>query len=177
MTSDYDDDKPITRQAVAAKNRTAPGKVTGRLHAAIMEMVWKGSCRAEAATAAQMTDHSLRQALRKPHVKAFYLAELGALRTSERAKTFHRLVDLRDQDENKNAAVAAAKLLEVLDAEASARPLSPAMTPGLSIVIVTAPSQSAPSPTIDVRPTHIEGHGPRRDANGDPVFDPFPDED
>jgi hypothetical protein len=172
MTND-DDDQPITRQAIAARNRSAPGKVTGRLHAAIMEMVWKGSCRAEAAQAAQMTDHSLREALRRPHVRAFYLAELGILRTSERAKTFHRLCVLRDQDENRNAAVAAARLLEALYAEAASNPIS-TMRPGVTIVIQQP--TGAPPPTVAARPV-VTIEGPRRDGRGDPIFDPYPGRD
>jgi hypothetical protein len=83
---------------------------------------------------------------RKPHVKAFYLAELGVLRESERPKTFHRLCDLRDQDENKNAAVAAAKALEQISDIEVARP-SNAPSPGVTIRIIN----QAPAP-IDITP-------------------------
>ena len=123
-----------TRQALEAVNRSYPGKVTGRLRAALLDMVWKGSRRDDAAKANSMSIHGLREALRKPHVKAFYLAELGVLRESERPKTFHRLCDLRDQDENKNAAVAAAKVLEQISDAEVVRP-SNSPTPGVTIVI------------------------------------------
>jgi hypothetical protein len=145
------DDTNPTRQAIAAVNRSAPGKVTGRLHAAIMEMTWKGASRAEAAKAAGMTDHSLRTAFRKAHVKAFYLQELGILRTSERARTHHRLVELRDQDSNVNAAVSAAKLLESLEAESSARPISSSAAPGVTIIIHDREA-APPMRTIDAYP-------------------------
>ena len=159
MTDDDDSAIP-TRQAIAAKNRSAPGKVTGRLHAAIMEMVWKGSSRAEAAAAAQMTDHSLRQAFRRPHVKAFYLRELGTLRSSERAKTFHRLCEIRDQDENRNAAVSAAKLLEALEAETTAHPIYGPTMPGLTIQIIAAP---APPPMRVINRLPIDEDEPEDD--------------
>jgi hypothetical protein len=140
------DDQLLTRQAIAAKDRSAPLKVTGRLRAAIIEMVWKGSCRADAAKAAGMTDHSLREAFKKPHVKAFYLAELGTLRSSERAKTHHRMVAIRDQDQNLTAAVAAGKLLEQVEAVEQARPgAGQAQTPGLCIIIHAAPPLPSPS--------------------------------
>jgi hypothetical protein len=139
-----------TRQALEAVNRSYPGKVTGRLRAALLDMVWKGSRRDDAAKANNMSIHGLREALRKPHVKAFYLAELGVLRESERPKTFHRLCSLRDQDENKNAAVAAAKALEQISDE----PLrsNPTVTsPGVIIrVLVPQPAQPAP---IDITAT------------------------
>lgn len=141
-------DEP-TRQAIAAKDRSAPMKVTGRLRAAILEMVWKGARRTEAAEAAGMTDHSLRAALKKPHVLAFMRGELGALRESERPRTLNRLAALRDQDENKNAAVSAAKALEQLSDIADERPTGASSSPGLTIRIVSAP---APAPLVDVTP-------------------------
>ena len=116
---------PPTRQALEAVNRSAPGKVTGRLRAALLDMVWIGSRRDDAAQANGMTVHGLREALRKPHVKAFYLGELGVLRESERPKTFHRLCELRDQNSNANAAVSAAKVLEQISDEQMTRPKQP----------------------------------------------------
>jgi hypothetical protein len=139
---------PPTRQALEAVNRSYPGKVTGRLRAALLDMVWKGSRRDDAAKANSMSIHGLREALRKPHVKAFYLAELGVLRESERPKTFHRLCDLRDQDENKNAAVAAAKALEQISDEplrSNATVTSPGVT--IRILNVTAPIDVMPRPS------------------------------
>ena len=143
-----------TRQALAAVERSAPRKVTGRLRSALVEMIWKGSRRADAAKAAGMTDHSLREALRKPHVKAWYLQELRVLRESERPRTFHRLCDLRDQDANRNAAVAASRTLEqISDAEVS-RPMGTQTQPGLVIILGSAANaipQASPV-TIDVAP-------------------------
>jgi hypothetical protein len=146
-----------TRQALEAVNRSYPGKVTGRLRTALTEMVWRGARRAEAAKVAKMTDHSLRAALRKPHVKAWYLAELGVLRESERPKTFHRLCDLRDQDENKNAAVAAAKALEQISDE-PLRSNATVASPGVTIRIVNvAPSSITPTPSqINVDATCVQ---------------------
>jgi len=140
---------PPTRQALEAVNRSYPGKVTGRLRAALLDMVWKGSRRDDAAKANSMSIHGLREALRKPHVKAFYPAELGVLRESERPKTFHRLCDLRDQDENKNAAVAAAKALEQISDEQLLARSSNAPSPGVTIVIRHARADDVP---IDVTP-------------------------
>jgi hypothetical protein len=139
-----------TRQALEAVNRSYPGKVTGRLRTALTAMVWQGARRAEAAKIGGMTDHSLRAALRKPHVKSWYLAELGVLRESERPKTFHRLCDLRDQDENKNAAVAAAKALEQISDEQTNRSGAPTPGPGVTIRIlnVTAPSTTPIDPAF-----------------------------
>jgi hypothetical protein len=40
----------VSRQARAIEGRSARGKVTGKLRAAIEAMVWEGSCRADAAS-------------------------------------------------------------------------------------------------------------------------------
>jgi hypothetical protein len=147
-----------SRQALAAENRSLPNRVTGRLRLAITEMVWSGARRADAAKAAGMTDHSLRAALRKPHVIGYYRAELRTLRESERSRTFHRLCDLRDQDSNKNAAVAAARSLEqITDVEVS-RPTGTQTQPGLCIVIAGAPAPKIDAPTIDVTPSAETDH-------------------
>jgi hypothetical protein len=117
-------------------------------------MVWKGSRRDDAAKANSMSIHGLRQALRKPHVKAFYLAELGVLRDSERPRTFRRLTALRDQDENKNAAVSAAKVLEQISDEplrSNATVTSPGVTIRIVNVVPSAPAAPRPS-TVDVTP-------------------------
>jgi hypothetical protein len=131
-------------------------QVTGRLRAALTAMVWQGARRAEAAKISGMTDHSLRAALRKPHVKAWYLAELGVLRESERPKTFHRLTELRDQDENKNAAVAAAKALEQISDEQMMRPNAAAATPGVVLRLITITQSPVDTKVIDVRPREPE---------------------
>jgi hypothetical protein len=79
---------PVTRQARAIEGRSARGQVTGKLRRAIEAMVWEGSCRPDAAAAAGLRDHSVREALRKPHVKAFYRAQLDVLRTREGREIF-----------------------------------------------------------------------------------------
>jgi hypothetical protein len=97
-----------TRQAIAAKDRSLPGRVTGRLKRAVDAMVWQAASRKEAAEMAGMTDHSLRAALKRPHVMAHYLAECEVLRLSGRAKRLHRLEEIAASDKNLNASVAAA---------------------------------------------------------------------
>jgi hypothetical protein len=101
-----------TRQSIEAKGRSAPGRVTGKLRIAIAEMVWSGDKRAQAAEKAGLRDHSLREALKKPHVKQAYLQELETLRTSERARNIHAAVDVRDNSENQAARIHAAKFIE-----------------------------------------------------------------
>jgi hypothetical protein len=103
-----------TPQAIAAQDRSEPRRVTGKLKAAIDRLVWFGDKRADAATAAGMTDHGLRSALRKPHVLGYLRNELALLREGERPRSIHRLAELRDQDDNRAAAVKAIQVLEQL---------------------------------------------------------------
>jgi hypothetical protein len=129
-------------------------KVTARLKLAIETMVWSGACRADAAKIAGLTDHSLRAALKKPHVKAAYLGELEVLRLSARARAFHRLVELSEQDDNKGAAVAAARTMVLEGQDEAQRGFNGVPSqPGLTIQIITS------SPATTVNPRVIE-HDP-----------------
>lgn len=116
------DDQP-TRQAVAAKERSGKLTVSGKLKVAIDAMLFEGSRRADAAQAAGMTDHGLREAFKKPHVKAYYNAGLQVLRDSERARNILSLVAVRDGEGHTNpmARVSAAKALANCRAERTRR--------------------------------------------------------
>ena len=142
-----------TRQAIAAIGKSGKLVVSGKLKTALDLMVWHGKPRDEAASTAGIKDHSLRAALKKPHVKAFYAGELDALRTGERARNVHALVDVRDSSKNSMARVAAAKALEDVAEAAERVPLggSSARLPGIVIVIggQPLPAPSGGSITID----------------------------
>jgi hypothetical protein len=126
-------------------------RVTGKNKAAIDAMVWQGLNRRDAAQTAGLTDHALYTALTKPHVKAYYLSQLDVLRTSERARNIHALVEVRDQDENKMARVQAVKALEQISEDAPANGAG-GRVPGMQIVIVQGSNgaQSTQPTTIDV---------------------------
>lgn len=162
------DDIP-TRQAIEAKDRSSPLKVTGKLKVAIDNMVWKGSRRAKAAVAAGMTDHGLRAALKKPHVKAAYLAELDVLRTSERARNTLAMIEVRDGKGHSNpmARVQAAKALEGME-DGLPGSLDPRQQGGIVIRIIAA-APAAQSPMVDVTPAPRQAieHGP-----AEPPFKP-----
>jgi hypothetical protein len=99
-------DVPATRQAAAIPGRSRRGTVTGKLKAALDAMVWDGLKRNDAAKAAGLAESSLRFALRKPHVVAYYRAECDALRNSIRARNLHRLDAIADDSKNDMAKVA-----------------------------------------------------------------------
>jgi hypothetical protein len=151
----------LTRQAAAIPGRSAKGQVTGKLRRAIIEMVWCGSCRDDAAKNSGMTIHGLREALRKPHVKQFYLRELDVLKTSERARNVLALVDVRDNAQNSMARVQAAARLEEFadkaDQPASGRVFG--ASPGFCIILRQppreAPLPSSPSLVIEHEPAPV----------------------
>jgi hypothetical protein len=121
--------------AIASKSDKIE-RVTGKVRVAIERMVWDGLPRSKAAEAAGLSEHGLYKAFRKPPVKAFYMAQLEVLRTSERARNIHTLVDVRDQESNQMARVQAVKALEQIDdVEQASR--GSQMQPGMQIVIVT----------------------------------------
>jgi hypothetical protein len=151
-------DEP-TRQAIAARDRSVPGKVTGRLKHCLELMVWGGLTRDLAAKEAGLKPHSVYVAFRKSHVKAHYLSELGALRDSERSKTFHRLCELRDQDDNRAAAVSAAKALEQLSEDQTAGQRANVQLPGL---IIEIKNEIQPSPVVDAADRRLVDVTPRQ---------------
>lgn len=129
-----------------------PPKVTGKLRQALDLMVWQGTKRDEAATQAGMLPKSLYNALRKHHVKAYYLGELEVLRTSARARNIHVLEEVRDQTGNQMARVNAVKALEQISDDPQRGPAAQTV-PGLVIQIVQqAAPLTAHSPLIDAKP-------------------------
>jgi hypothetical protein len=93
-------------------------KVGGRIRVALEAMVYEGRTVKEAATVSGLPLRSLYNMLGQPRYAQAYSEMLKVRRQSTRARTLHRLEELRDQDENRNAAVAAARVLENVDAKA-----------------------------------------------------------
>lgn len=138
-----------TRQALAVEGRSAPQQVTGKLKAALHAMVWEGLKRDDAAAKAGLTVHGLREALKRPHVKAWYLRECDVLRTSGKARRIFRLEALSEQDDNKQAAINAIRALDQLEDEQHQRASGGAIsTPGFVIIVNAAQSQP---PTIEAK--------------------------
>jgi hypothetical protein len=133
----------------SAPTRSTRGRVIGRLKLAIDAMVWDGLTRSAAAVAAGMLDHSVREALRKPHVKFYLRQQMEALRTAARAKNISRLVAIRDSSGNAMAQLGAIKMLE--EGADLAAPGRVPHRPGIVIVVVKEPERAQSQPiTIDV---------------------------
>jgi hypothetical protein len=151
---------PATRQAAAIPGRSRRNAVTGKLKAALDAMVWEGLKRTEAAQNAGLADSSLRFALRKPHVLAYFRAETAALRENLRARNLHRLDNIADTSKNDMAKVASIKVLEQISdaADQHSRP-GETQSPGVVIVVqqqqpaaVPAPNHGPPIITIEPLP-------------------------
>jgi hypothetical protein len=152
-----------TRQAAAIEGRSRRGAVTGKLKTALDAMVWDNLKRKDAAEKAGLADSSLRFAFRKPHVMAYYHAELKALRDNLRAHNVHRLDKIADGSKNDMARVAAVKALELISDQADerTRPGSQ-LLPGLRIVIIGGPTPRTigPAPTPPSIPRTIDHERP-----------------
>lgn len=134
-------------------------RVTGKVRVAVEAMVWQGLSRKDAAQHAAMSEHGLYQALRRPPVRALYLGLLDVLRTSERARNIHALVEVRDQTDNQMARVGAVKALEQMEEQQLAS-VNRSAVPGLMIVVNAAPArENDAKPLIEHGLGHIEGVG------------------
>jgi hypothetical protein len=133
MINEPDTEHQPTRQALAIEGRSGRMQVTGKLKKAL-DFMLEGLPRAEAAAKAGIKDHSLREALRKPHVKRYYLDELDVLRTGERVRNFLALCEVRDQKSNAMARVNAVAALEAI-ADQQVAGSAHRQSPGVTIII------------------------------------------
>jgi hypothetical protein len=125
-------------------------RIGGRLKQALDLMVWGDGERRylpdnEAAAIAGLNVISIRNALHRPHVQAYYRMQCQVLRSRESAANIHRLCEIRDA-ENNMPAVNAIKALMYDEIDQTNRPNTP--TPGISIRIVQVSSPPAP---IDIK--------------------------
>jgi hypothetical protein len=124
------------------KRKSAP-RMHAKTRQAIELMVWEGMTRNQAAQATGMNPKSLYHSFLRPWTKAFYREQLEVLRSSERARNIHRLVEIRDAADNMHAVQAIAALERLEDQPHSSG--SAQRGPGLQIVIV---QNAQPSHTI-----------------------------
>jgi hypothetical protein len=168
-----DDVKALTTQQRAAIGKSVQGGVSGRLKAALDDMTWNGTPWEEAAVKANLTVRAMRLAMKRPAVLKYLRAERGILLASASAQNLHALAKIRDQGENRAAAVQAARALEGLASEQfgeTGRPgsgsragylidLSDAPKPGVTIVIHPAAREQEPArEMIDVTPSEDDRH-------------------
>lgn len=153
-----------TRQAIEAKTRSAPRRVTGKLLVACKSIVWQGYELDRAAKHAGLTTRSLRLALERPHVITFMKTEREVFRAYVSAQNIHHAVKMRNGAGNAMARLGAMKFIEQLgdDPQASAGRASAA---GFVVMVVDARSahmaqerQNEAKPLIEHASVR---HGPR----------------
>src|SRR6516225_5286625 len=125
--------KLVTKPVGPVDKRRRKRGLTVAVRTAIDAMLYDRCTRAQACERAGFTERALYLALEKPEVAAYFNRGLQVLRAGERAQNLHRLADLRDQDDNRAAAVKAIQVLEEL-AEAVVRPAAQS-SPGIVLRI------------------------------------------
>jgi hypothetical protein len=125
-------------------------RIGGRLKQALDLMVWGDGERRyfpdnEAAAIAGLHVLTIRSALQRPHVLAYYKQQREVLRARESPANIHRLCEIRDAADNMPA-VNAIRALEQLGDEQTNKPHAP--SPGISIRIVSLASPPAP---VDIK--------------------------
>jgi hypothetical protein len=152
----------------ATQNKFIKGKngklqrIGPKLKSAIDAMAYEGLSYANAAKKVGMSTRAVRLALDKPHVKQYYNQQIQVFLTSERARNIHRATEIRDQDDNLNAALNAGKWLHNPDSDKEAASSgSKAVQPGVVVTVnVNARSGVDVDETIiEVNPGGVEADG------------------
>jgi hypothetical protein len=99
----------------------------------------------EAAAKSGLNVLTIRLALQRPHVLAYYREQREVLRARESPANIHRLCEIRDAADNLPA-VNAIRALEQLGGDEQTRPNTP--SPGVSIRIINL---SSPPPPMDIK--------------------------
>ena len=121
-------------------------------------MVWEGMPYDQAARTVNLHVRSMRRALGYPHVIAYLNRERQVLRTSVTPRNIHRLVEIRDA-ENNMPAVNAIKVLEQLGEEHGPGGSGSTPSAGVTIRVVTVVQGQASvtrhEPLIEQKPNVI----------------------
>ena len=136
------------------RTRLPVKRIGGRLKQALDLMVWGDGERRylpdnEAAAIAGLNVISIRNALTKPHVLAYYREQREVLRARESPANIHRLCEIRDAADNMPA-VNAIRALEQIGDEQTTKPHAP--SPGVTIRIVNV---AQPPPPVDIKSPRI----------------------
>lgn len=156
--SDHDDNLP------APPPPTAPARVGerrlrigGKLRAALDLMVFgdeNGNTLPwnDAARAANMNVRAMRRSLEKNHIRQHLRAQRQVFLAAAGAKNISRLVELRDQNENRGAAVKAVAVLEQMGEQRQGDTASRVITPGIVIVINREREVAVDDTLIEINP-------------------------
>lgn len=133
-----------TRKPTPADDKPSrPRRVTGRLRTACDLMVYEGMSMYDAARKAGISAFSMREALKKAHVIGYLREHREILRVSMCGANLLALAEVRDQQDNQNARVAAVNSLERMGEANSAGRSGLSQTPGFVIVLQQVVTDSA----------------------------------
>jgi hypothetical protein len=143
-----------SRQQLAARDRSKPHQVTGKLKTVLDAVVNEGADPYEAGRIEGMHARSIRLALAKPHVLSYLRSRRQVVREQAPAQNLHHMIKKSDTTSNEMAKLGAMKLLEGVDDERIAGRGAMSLLPGLQIVIVAQSrgDPREPGPMIDVTP-------------------------
>ena len=148
--------------APAEKQNVAPPRVRGKLVAAIDLAITEGKSFPDAAREAGLSTRAMRKALEKPHVIRFIRERKALFRVEIGTTNEFRLAEIRDQNDNKMAAVAAIKTLENLERDQPSASTFRQVTPGV-VVVINTERQAIPAgqfdQLIEVNPMPSEAMG------------------
>ena len=140
---------------VAASGSREPDRperrIPSKVRACVVTMITEGLDLVAASKQHGVRAATLRTWLHRPEVAAIVRAERKAYRLSIICGTEHALADVRDNAENSQARVNAAKAIVEIDREEYARPAGDRVAPGITLKFVTyaAPTQ-APQPAQSI---------------------------
>jgi hypothetical protein len=143
-------------------------EIRGKLRQALDSMVWEGLSYDQAARTVNYHVRSMRRALGRPDVLAYLNRERQVLRASVSPRNIHRLVEIRDADNNMPA-VQAIKVLEQLGEDQHSRGNSANAPPGVTIRIVNVvqPGQSVERQPVTTPVIEHDATVPAALAGGD----------
>lgn len=108
--------------------------VRGKLKKALDLIVWQGKSWQNAAIESGLTTQAVRKALAKQHVQLYLKQQRQVFRASVSGQNIHRAVEIRDQDENRTAAIQAIKYLDGI-ADHEQNGAARAVTPGVQVIV------------------------------------------
>jgi hypothetical protein len=133
----------MTNDLPARRDGRSVPRMTPQVRAACDLMIYEALPWEQAAVKAGVPARSMRRALHRPYVLKYLRDERQVLLAAISTATPMRLAQLRDQDENRNAAVNAARTLEGLDADMPMR-AGQASAPGF-VIVLNAPAHALPA--------------------------------
>jgi hypothetical protein len=138
-----------------------PERISKRLKSALDAMVWPDETGKSldwfvAAQAANISRSSMKRSLERPVVRMYLRQQREVFRAALSSKTLSRLAELGWQDENRNAAVAAIRVIDGQEEQSRAPNVE---SPRLTIKII---NQTAPEPAGTIE------HEPQPELTDDP---------